>query len=156
MFCEDSPHFSLHITRNQLGNDKTKQLMKQYMENLKQFRMKTKLGDFIGKTTQASPPHFTIFVAEMGENWRKRFLEDLQQFRKELARCMHLKEYTMHFKSVDAGSIAITWAFHSSLPEITSTLQSVFQLLEEKYVILKVIFQGKCTPHQRPLEVKCL
>ena len=140
----------------QLGNDATKQLMEQYMKKLKEFRMKTKLGDFFGKATQNIPSHFTTFVTELGEGWEKRTLEDLEQFRKELAQSMYLKEYAMHFKCAEAGSVAITLGFHSSLPEITDILQSAFQLLEEKYGVLRVIFQGKCITQQRPLEVKCL
>ena len=141
---------------HQLGNDATKQLMEQYMKKLKEFRMKTKLGDFFGKATQNIPPHFTTFVTELGEGWEERTLEDLEQFRKEFARSMYLKDYAMHFKCAETGSVAITWAFHSSLPEIIDILQSAFQLLEKKYGVLRVIFQGKCITPQRPLEVKCL
>ena len=142
---------------HQLGRDQTKQLMEQYMEKLRQFRMKTKLGDFFGKATQIIPPHFTTFVTEMGSHWRDRTLEDLEEFRKKLAHSMYLKEYAMHFKSAETGSVAVTWAFHSSLPAITDVLQSAFQLLEKKYSILRVIFQGNCIPEPKSLEViiKC-
>ena len=140
----------------QLGNDATKQLMEQYMKKLKEFRMKTKLGDFFGKATQNIPPHFTTFVTELGEGWEERTLEDLEQFRKKLARSMYLKDYAMHFKCAKAGSVAVTWALHNSLPENIDILQSAFQLLEKKYDVLRVIFQGKCITQQRPLEVKCL
>ncbi len=138
-----------------LGNDATKQLMEQYMETLKLFRLKTRLGDFFGKVSANTPPHFTTFITKLGEGWEDCTLEDLEQFRKELAHSMYLKEYAMHFNCVETGSVAITWVFHSSLPEITVTLQSAFQLLESKYSLLQVIFQGKCIPQQRPLEVKC-
>ena len=126
------------------------------METLRQFRMKTKLGDFFGKVTTNIPPHFTTFVTELGEAWENRTLEDLEQFRKEVARSMYLKDYVMHFKSADTGSVAITWAFHSSLPEITDILQMAFQLLVKTYDILRMIFQGKSISQQRSLEVKCL
>ena len=62
----------------------------------------------------------------------------------------------MHFKCAEAGSVAITWALHSSLPEIADILQSAFQLLEEKYGIAQMIFQGKRIFQQKPYEVKCL
>ena len=141
---------------HQLGSGETKQLMKQYLEKLRRFRMKTKLGDFIGKATEITPPHFTTFVTEMGNHWRDRTLEDLQNFRKKLAHSMHLKEYALHFKSAETGSVAVTWAFYSSLPAITDVLQSAFQLLEKEYCVLRVIFQGKSIPEPKLLEVKCL
>ena len=132
---------------HQLGSGEIKQLMEQYMEKLREFRMKTKLGDFIDKTTKNIPPHFTAFVTEMGEDWRDRTLEDLQNFRKQLAHSMHLKEYAMHFDSVVTGSIAVTWALHSSLPAITDILQSAFQLLEKKYCILRMGLHQVCFKH---------
>ena len=141
---------------HQLGNDATKQLIEQYMEKLKKFRMKTKLGDFFGKATRSIPSQFTTFVTELGEGWEQHTLEDLEQLQKELAHSMDLKEYALHFKSAEAGSVAITWAFHSSLPEITDVLQSAFQLLEKKYDVLQVLFQGKHIPLQRSVEVKFL
>ena len=141
---------------HRLGSVETKQLMEQYTEKLRQFRMKTKLGDFFGKATEIIPPHFTTFITEMGNHWRDRTLEDLQNFRKELAHAMYLKEYALHFKSAETGSVAITWAFHSSLTAITDVLQSAFQLLEKKYCVLRVIFQGKSIPEPKLLEVKCL
>ena len=140
---------------HQLGSDATKQLMEQYMEKLQQFRMNTKLGDFIGMTTQNVPPHFTTFATEMGNEWRKRTLEDLQNFRKKVAYFMQLKEYALHFNSVETGSIAVTWAFHSSLPEIANILQATFEMIE-KYSVLRIFFRGKSIPQQRALEVKCL
>ena len=138
-----------------LGNDQTKLLMEQYMEKLRRFRMKTKLGDFVDKWAH-SIPHFTTFITEMGENWRDRTLEDLEDIRKELAESMYLKEYAMHFKSAGTGSITITWALQSTLPAISDILQSAFQLLEKKYGVLRVIFQGECIPEPKSLEVKCL
>ena len=141
---------------HQLGSDETKQFMEQYMEKLRQFRVKTKLGDFFGKLTPNIPPHFTTFVTKMGEDWRDRTLEDLQDLRKKLAHSMYLKEYALHFKSAETGSVAVTWAFHSSLPAIIDILQSAFQLLEKEYCILRMIIQGKCIPEPKSLEVKCL
>ena len=139
---------------HRLGSDATKQLMEQYMETLRLFRLKTKLGKFFGKTTTNIPPHFTTFATTLGEGWENRTLEDLAEFQKELARSMYLKEYAMRFSCAEPGSVAITWAFHSSLPEITVTLQFAFQLLEKTYDVLRMIFEGKCISQQRLLEVK--
>ena len=137
------------------GSVATKRLMEQYMEKLREFRLKTKLGDFFGKATLNVPPHFTTFVTELGAGWEDCTLEDLEQFRKKLAQSMYLKEYAMHFKSVQPGSIAVTWALHSSLPAIADILQSAYQQLQ-KYGVLSVIFQGKFIPEPKLPEVMCL
>ena len=44
---------------HRLGSVTTKQLMEQYMETLRLFRSKTKLGVFFGKTTASIPPHLS-------------------------------------------------------------------------------------------------
>ena len=141
---------------HRLGSGETKQLMEQYMEKLRQFRMKTKLRDFVGKSNQIVPPHFITFVTKMGEDWRDRTLEDLEEFRKRLAHAMHLAEYATHITSAEPGCIEVTWAVHSSFPAITDILQSAFQLLQKKYCILRVIFHGECIPELKSLEVKCV
>ena len=139
-----------------LGSNQTKQLMQRYMEELKKFRLKTKLGDFVGKSTPQAIPNFVELVTKMGEDWRDRTLEDLEEFRQELAKSMQLEDYAVHFTSAEAGCIAVTWALHGSLPEIADVIQAAFQLLVKRYCVLKVIFQGKCISEQKSLEVKCL
>ena len=128
-----------------LGNDETKLLMLQYTEKLQRFRIKTKLGDFIGKWAQSNPPHIVEFKMEMGENWRDRTLEDLEEFRKRLARSMYVEEYALCMKGTEPGSIFITWALPSSLPGIADALQAAFAVLQ-KHGVLRMIFQGKCIP----------
>ena len=141
---------------HQLGNDATKLIMEQYMEKLRRFRMKTKLRDFVGKSTHAIP-NFVELVTKLGKDWGDRTLEDLEEFRKKFAESMHLEDYAVYATRTEAGCIAVTWALHSSLPEITDTLQSAFQQLQKKYGILRVIFQGKCIPEPEPPEVnKCV
>ena len=137
-----------------LGSDQTKQLMKQYTEELKKFRLKTKLGDFVGKATPQTIPNFVELVTKLGEDWREYTLEDLEQFRQELAKSMQLEDYAVHLKSAESGCIAVTWALHGSIPEIAGILQSAIVLLEEKkYRFLSVIFQGKCIIEPKSLEV---
>ena len=143
---------------HQLGSDKAKQLIEQYMEKLNQFRMKTKLEDFFDevRSIEDFPTHFTPFITEMGEDWRGRTLADLEDVRKKLAHFMHLKEYAMHFTSAQTDPIEIYWAVHSSVPVISDVLQSAFQLLEKKYCVLRVGFWGEWISVPKSVGVKCL
>ena len=139
-----------------LGNYETKQLMEKYMEKLREFRVKTKLEDFIGKWARCCPPHFSEFVTEMRGDWRDRTLEDLRKLRIELARTVCVEEYALPCLTITPGSVSVTWALPSSLPGIADTLQSIFSLLEEEYNVLRVVFQGKHIPELSelaPLEV---
>ena len=139
-----------------LGNPETKQLMEKYMEKLRQFRVKTKLGDFIGKWARRCPLHFSELITELGGNWRDRTLEDLENFRIELARAICVEGYALPCIANKPGSVSVTWALPSSLPGIAETLQSIFSLLEEEYDVLMIVFQGKHIPELSelaPLEV---
>ena len=129
-----------------LGNDETKQLMEQYKEKLREFRMKTKLGDYIGKGKESNPRLFTEFTTELGDDWRERTLEDLEEFRIEQARSMQVEKYALSCTRIKLGSVSVTWALPSSLPGIADTLQSILPRLKKEYDVLMVVFQGKHIP----------
>ena len=139
-----------------LGNHETKQLMDQYMERLREFRVKTKLGDFIGKWARCCPPHFSELITELPGEWSEHTLEDLENLRIELARTICVEGYALPCISTKPGSVTVTWAIPSSLPGIADTLQSIFLLLEEEYDVLAIVFQGRRIPELSelaPLEV---
>ena len=127
-----------------LGNYETKQLMEKYTEKLREFRVKTKLEDFIDKWARSCPAHFSEFVSKMGD-WRYRTLEDLENFRIELARTICVEEYALHYIKIKPGSVSVTWALPSSLTEIADTL-NIFPQLQKEYNVLMVAFQGKHIP----------
>ena len=139
-----------------LGNHETKQLMDQYMEKLREFRVKTKLGDFIGKWARCCPPHFSEFITELQGEWSEHTLEDLENLRIELARKICVEGYALPCISTKPGSVTVAWAIPSSLPGIADTLQSIFLLLEEEYDVLAIVVQGRRIPELSelaPLEV---
>ena len=131
---------------HKLGNDETKKLMEEYTEKLRVFQKETNLREFLSsRWTRQTPPHFTEFVIEMGGTWGDRTLDGLENLRKELAHSICVKEYALHFKSAhedQLDSMSVTWVLLNFFPTIA--LVSSFSLLEAKYDIIKMIFQGKC------------
>ena len=95
-------------------------------------------------------------MATRPDGVKTQTLEDLDDFRNDLADSMFVKECALHFMGVEPGSVAVTWALHSSLPASTEILRSALQLLEKKYGALRVIFQGECIPEPKSPEVRCL
>ena len=145
----------VHIVRR-LGNDELNKQMAAYMETLTLFLRRTTLEAFIGKWARSVPPQFAKFVTYMAGDWRNRTLQDLKDFRMELARTMLVEEYALPFKIINPGSVLVTWAIPSSLPGIADTLQSIFPQLDVEYDVLMVVFQGKHIPESNelaPLEV---
>ena len=94
----------VHIVRR-LGNDQLNKMMAAYMENLTLFLRRTTLEAFIGKWARSIPPQFSEFVTHMGGDWRNRTLQDLKDFRMDLARTMLVEEYALPFKIIKPGSV---------------------------------------------------
>ena len=75
------------ILHGESENEEIKQMMSSYMNELQSFRCKTKLSSFTGRgdTLGPSPPSFSRLDIEFHDNWKDKTLEDLENFRKELA-----------------------------------------------------------------------
>ena len=70
---------------NKLEHTDLKVQMDLYMEDLHHFRIQTTLGDFLDKWVGKIPPDYQEFVLELGEEWRKKTVEDFEQFRVSLS-----------------------------------------------------------------------
>jgi hypothetical protein len=116
----NSLHPSLleHLIKK-LADGKLRNRMNKYIDNLYKFRIHTKLGDFIEKWIGGAPPGFDNFVMELGEEWRERTLEDLEQFRIRLSRQQFIGGHMTYMKKVVPGSIFVELALpHDSFPLI--------------------------------------
>ena len=65
------PTFLEHLVKK-LADEKLKNRMKKYTNDLYKFRIHTKLGDFIDKWVGGVRPGFCDFIVELGEEWRRK------------------------------------------------------------------------------------
>ena len=113
LFIIISPYWnSLHPTLlahlvKKLADEKLKCRMKKYTDDLYKFRVRTRLGDFIEKWAGGVPSGFDEFVLELGEEWRERTVEDLEQFRVHLSRQQCIGGHMTYMKKVMPGSIFV-------------------------------------------------
>ena len=103
------PTLLAHLVKK-LADGKLKSRMKKYTDDLRKFRVRTQLGDFIEKWMGGVPPGFDEFVLELGEQWRERTVEDLEQFRIRLSRQQCIGGHMTYMKKVMPGSIFVELA----------------------------------------------
>ena len=116
--------------------------MRQYMEKLREFRVCTKLGKFIDKWTGGIPPGFNEFVLKLGEEWREKTIEDLEQFRISLSRQRCFDGHMAYVKKASTGCIALVFA----LPQCCFPLKlekDSLDFLKENHV-LQVLVDSIC------------
>ena len=65
------------------GDDDTIRKVKEYLGELREFRMRTKIDKFIDMWTGTLPPYTQELIMELGDNWRERSLEQLEELRIE-------------------------------------------------------------------------
>ena len=79
------PDLLQHIV-SKLGVHELQTQMERYLEDLCHFRLRTTLGVFMDRWIGDVPPGYKEFVLELGEEWRRRTLEDLRQFQVRMSR----------------------------------------------------------------------
>ena len=129
---------------NKLGDKDIKLRMYHYMDDLHRFRTQTSLGDFLDKWVGEIPPGYKEFVLELGEEWRKKTIEDFEQFRVRLSRLQSFGGGHMPFmKTAKFSSILVVLALPEQVFPIDFRQRVVHQLLRDENVT-RVMVDGKC------------
>ena len=107
------------------------------MEELRGFRRRTKLKDFINQWTSHARHDFHKIVVVLKDEWKERNLEDLEGFRDKLS----LKQWLMlRFDGIVEGCMAAMFSFPKAADLELESLHGFFQ----KYQILRVFLNGAC------------
>ena len=134
-----------HIV-DRFGDPETIRSKEKYLDELRRFRTKTKLRDLIrwtGTRYAKILPAEKELVLIMGEEWRERTLEDLEQFRIEFSRQCSINSYAMPFRGVKKGCIAVTFALPSSVDIAALCLQDLLEFLKQ-HDVLRIMADGSC------------
>jgi hypothetical protein len=135
------PALLVHLIKK-LDNKRLNGRMRKYTDDLRKFRIRTQLGDFIEKWAGGIPPGFDEFVLELGEEWRERTVEDLENFRIHLSRQQCIGGNMTYMKKVMPGSIFVAF----TLPQCCFPLgfdKDTRKFLREENV-LGVYVGGQC------------
>lgn len=128
---------------SKFGNEEVKEQLSSYTTSLQAFRSQTKIRDFM-KAWTVNPnlsPTFVFLTTKMSSEWDNCTLEDVEEYRKSMAKRSSLPVYNFHFKGANQGCICLTW----SVPDhaicfLTVAMNSVFL---QQHSIEEVTIDGK-------------
>jgi hypothetical protein len=121
---------------NQLEDTDLKARMDRYMEDLRHFRIQTTLGDFLDKWVGEIPSGYQEFVLELGEEWRKKTVEDFEQFRVRLSRLQSFGGGHMSFmKTAKSSSILVVLALPAHLFPLNLRQKAIHNLFRDDSIL---------------------
>ena len=110
--------FSLleHIIEH-FGSESLKQRMKQYSEDMRQFRMTTTISEVIPHLPQKShsPQGYSKLEVKANIDCKTSTLEDLDQYRKRFASEFSLSKFALFLSNIKKSSLIVTWLVPSAL-----------------------------------------
>ena len=128
---------------NQLEDTDLKARMDRYMEDLHHFRLQTTLGDFLDKWVGEIPSGYQEFVLELGEEWRKKTVEDFEQFRIRLSRLQSFGGGHMPFmKTAKSSSILVALALPAHLFPLNLRQKALHCFFQDE-AIVKMMVAGQ-------------
>ena len=137
------PDLLQHIV-NKIEVQALKTQMDRYIDNLHHFRVHTTLGDFMDKWIGDIPAGYTEFVLELGEKWRERTVEDLNQFQTRISRLQCFGGgYVPMLKTAKSSSILVILGLPQQLFPLNFAQKDLVTFLREED-ILRVTLGGKC------------
>jgi hypothetical protein len=114
--------------------------MDRYMEDLRHFRVQTTLGDFLDKWVGKIPSGYQEFVLELGEEWRKKTVEDFEQFRIRLSRLQSFGGGHMSFmKTAKSSSILIVLALPAHLFPLNLRQKAVHNVFRDEGIVRMMV-----------------
>jgi hypothetical protein len=103
------PYLLEHLVKKFCDGDLSKR-MTQYTKALCTFRQQTSVEEFIDKWVCTLPEGFQSFELKLGDEWRRRTLEDLEKLRIELNRQKCCNGHMPYLKTVTTGCMAMVVA----------------------------------------------
>ena len=113
LFFMLSPHWDflnpslLAYLAHRFGDEQTIRSVDEYLGELKEFRMRTKINSFIDMWTGVLPPDTQEIVMELGDNWREQNLQQLEELLIQVSRRRWFGDYVMRFRGIKESSVDV-------------------------------------------------
>ena len=137
-----NPSLLAHLA-NRFGDEHTIRSVHIYLEELKSFRMRTKIGDFINKWTGTPLPDTQEIVMELGDNWREKSVEQLEEFRNKFLLKCFLEDYVMPLKRIKLASVDAVFSLPESVDIHSLKLENLREFFQE-HQVLRILLNGVC------------
>ena len=137
---------------HKFGDDQTKASVDMYMKELKEFRMRTKLKDFINQWTGQPRPDFHEIVLEFKDDWREYTLEQLEEFRNAFLCKQWLEHYAMPLRGIKEACVAAVFSLPMAVD--SQDLENLCDFFQE-HQILRVFLSGTCIINIQVYSIYC-
>ena len=135
-----NPNLLAHLVQK-FGDGKTKESVDKYLGELRKFRMRTKISDFIDKWTGTLPPGTQEIVMELEGNWGERSLQQLEEHRIEVSRKCCFANYVMPLKAIRESSVDAIFSLPKSVDIHSLELESLREV-SRKHQVLRILLNG--------------
>ena len=154
LLCRLSMHWDffnyglLQHTVNTFGDASLQQEMEDYVDELKDFRVNTKLCDFIDNwpVRGQDPPKadFKHVVIKMEKTWEECTLEDIEMFKETLTQKFFLPNFVILLREAEEGCVCLTWYTPSLIAKtFLESLQEIEIEFFETHGIQRVNVSGQ-------------
>jgi len=137
-----NPNLLAHLAHS-FGDEQTIRLVEDYLGELREFRKRTKINNFIDKWTGILLPDTQEIVMELGDNWKEKSLEQLEELRIEVSRKRCFEDYVMPLKRIKVSSVDAVFSLPESVDVDSLELESLREFFQEHHV-LRILLNGVC------------
>ena len=134
-----NPSLLAHLAHS-FGDDRIRKLVDKYTEELREFRRRTKVKDFINLWTGRPIPDYHKIAVEMKDDWN---LEQLEEFRIKLSHERWLEGYVLRFDGTKDACVAAIFSLPMAIDSHTLGLENLRVFFQECQ-ILKVFLNEVC------------
>ena len=135
-----NPSLLAHLAYR-FGDERTIRSVDEYLGELREFRMQTKISSFIDMWTGVLPPDTQEIVMELGDNWKEQSLEKLEEFRIEVSRKRCFEDYVMPLKRIKISSVDAIFSLPESVDYHCLELESLQEFFRE-HQVLRILLNG--------------
>jgi len=129
-----NPNLLTHLA-NKIGDKQAMRSVEEYLKDLRKFRMRTKIVDLIDKWSRSCLRDTLKLVIVIGDIWRERSVEQLEELRTEFLRMCYLEDYAMLLKGIKPNVNAMFLLPKSAHIE----LQNLQKFLQEHQVEIRIL-----------------
>ena len=137
-----NPSLLTHLA-HRFGDDQTASSVEEYLGELREFRMRAKINDLIDKWIGKTPPYTQEIVMELGDNWRGKSLERLEELRTELSHMHSFEDYVMLLKAIQESSVDAVFSLPDSVDVHSLELESLREFFQE-HQVLRILLNRVC------------
>jgi len=110
---------------------------------LREFRKRTKINNFINKWTGRLPPDAQEIVMQLGDNWREKTLEQLVELLMQISRERWFGDYVTRLGGIRESSVDVEFSLPASVDIDSLQLESLREFFQE-HEVLRILLNGVC------------